>query len=113
MGHHYKDFTLLFTRSLQQALEGRQCWASMAHGYETELRTGDVAHLVAGLACPKLWVGSSVAGYDRVCYSPRTRQIEEGQPVVQGHPVLEHSTFCMAGEEPGFRLWGIFKLNTF
>lgn len=67
-----------------------------------------LAHLVAGLACPKLWAGSSVAGDDGLRYSPRTGQIEEGQPGVQGHPVSEHSTFCMTGEEPGFRLWGIF-----
>lgn len=87
--------------------------ASTSQGCETELRTGDAAHLVAGLACLKLWAGSSVAGCDGGGYSPRTGQIEEGQPGIQGHPVSEHSTFCMVGEEPKFRLWGIFKLNIF
>lgn len=85
--------------------------ASTSHGCESELRTGDVAHLVAGLACPKLWAGSLVVGYDGVGCSPRTGQIEEGQPGIQGPPVSEHSTFCMVGKEPEFRLWGIFKLN--
>lgn len=73
--------------------------APTSHGYETELRTGDGSPFGSSPSMAEALgrlLGSWVCGVG-MWYSPRTGQI---QPGVQGHPVSEHSTFCMAGEEP-------------
>lgn len=53
--------TILTTSPVREAV-----LESTSHRQETELRTGDEAHLVAGLAFSKLWVDFSVARNDGV-----------------------------------------------